>query len=74
MSKATLIKGFSQQESEEALEVLENSKIEFREMFTNPAYQSPILITSESTFPYKGVASIKSYCDYISRNFPREGD
>jgi hypothetical protein len=68
MSKATLIKGFSQQESEEALEVLENSKIEFREMFSNPAYQSPILITSESTFSYKGLASIRSYCDYMAGN------
>ena len=66
MSKPTLIKGFSQSESDAAVAVLEKSKVKYRRVFSSPAYQSPILITDNNSFSYKGVASIKGYCDSLS--------
>lgn len=63
MEISTLIRG-SVQESEQAKAFLLDAEIQFREIFAGSSYHSPVLITGSSAFSYKGVASIKEYCDF----------
>lgn len=63
MEISTLIRG-TVQESEQAKALLVEAGIQFREIFTGSSYHSPVLITGSSVFSYKGVSSIKEYCDF----------
>lgn len=63
MEMNTLVRG-SSHESEEAKDFLIAANIQFREVFSSSSYHSPVLITGSSAFAYKGVASIREYCDY----------
>lgn len=65
--KATLVRGCLQHENAEAKEALENSHISYSQMFSSTNY-SPMLLVEDDTFPYKGVASIKGYCDSFKKN------
>ena len=67
--KATLVRGSFEQENEEAKKALENSDIAFSQIFSSSNY-SPILILADETFPYKGVSSIKDYCESIKNSNP----
>jgi hypothetical protein len=68
MEKITLIRGSFKDENREAKKLLEESNIEFRQIYSSSTYDSPVLITNVSAFPYKGVASIKAYCDIFKQS------
>jgi len=68
MEKITLIRGSFKHENEEATRILEESNIQFRQIFSSSSYDSPVLITNVSAFPYKGVESIKGYCDIFKQS------